>query len=322
MKKFKKIITMCLSVVMLLSYMNVGAFAQNEQYNYESYEFNVDENLVEQLISDGLTRQQAVEVLEVDRIIKILEENNQTIEYLNGDFVVTNSPSGVNVLTSEENKFIVTKFRKELLPNILLNENVVMISPEQAISELQTQVEENPTENNFRIDMGNGAFLLAEINDEDVTDENNNSLVAPCTIIEEEVESKGIPNLGRFKSTCEIMVYAGLYYTKTMVSVISDFKDNGYTVTMDTLDYSQASAGTVRQSYREAQISVPRSNYYENPTVWCEAYNKVGWENSSSLGLSINGISMSTVYCSSWEQRSIIRSSIAGIIHKYAYLYY
>ena len=317
MKKFKIIATMCLSIIMLFSVMNIGVLADNDEYIYENYKFNIDEDVVEELMDDGLTRQQAVEVLEVDRIIKILEENEQTIEYLNGEFVVLSSPTGVNALTAEENKFIVAKFRKELLPQNS-QENLEIKTPSQAMTELQAQIEENPTKNNFKIDMGNGAFLMAKMSDEDV----NNSLVSPCSFIEEEVERKDAPYLGRFKSTCEVMVYAGTYYTKTMVSVISEFKDNWQTVTMDTLDYSQASVGTVRQSYREAQIVVARSNYNENPTQWCHAQNKVGWESSTSLGLSIQGISMSNVFSSTWEQRSIIKSSIAGVIHKYAYLYY
>lgn len=103
-----------------------------------------------------------------------------------------------------------------------------------------------------------------------------------------------------------------------MVSATTEYTNNAYVVTKDTLRSGQSAYGVFTVGNASASIVVPSTSYYDNATEWCEAVNQVVFTTSYSITL-MGVFSFSTN--SSWTQYAIIRSSIVAM-HAYAGIYY
>lgn len=291
--------------------------------------------------------EQAYHIFRVDKIVDKLEQHNQVVTSVDGKIVVLPASDGINHLTDMETEFIIDALSQEMQK--INDDRDNLLSYEEAVEVLQTEMIENPGLNIYSVDMGAGHILSASISTENILTETDNSFTrkalaageygilgtytnpsntdlvsTPFSLTanysEEEILSERVLIFedGRYSKTYELTQSSGISYSSNSVSVITEYTNDAHEASMDTLRPLQAAYGVITIANASASIVVPTTSYYENPTEWCEAVNQVIFTTTASITLggifsfSVNG---------SWTQLAIIRSSIVAI-HAYAGVYY
>lgn len=283
---------------------------------------------------------QAFQILRVDKIVDKLETYGQIVTSVDDQIVVLPDENGINHLTDEETAFIICVLSQE----VERANSEETISREEAFTILQEEMEENPQCGTYSVDMGAGHVMVVTTTVEpmtaieedsfvqkaiaagewDLVSSNstslNNGVSTQSGYLEEEImsERETVTTDGRYSKEYELKEFNGTSYSKNMVSVVTEYTNNAYEASMDTLRSGQSAYGTITVGNASASIVVPSTSYCDNATEWCEATNQVVFTSSSSITL-MGVFSFSA--SSSWTQYAIIRSSIVAM-HAYAGIYY
>ncbi len=318
------------------------SFPTQEQVNELT---DSDREIIDEMTRTGIiSYEQAYHILRVDKVIDKLEQNNQVVTSVDGEIVVLPAPDGNNYLTAAETTFIIEALSQEAKK--INDDKNNILSYEEAMAALQVEMEENPGKALYSVDMGAGHTLtvsISETNDLAINSFTQKALAAGeydilercsnynnveyCSSLyslngysEEEITSEKVivTEDGRYSKSYELTQFSGVSYSSNSVSVTTEYSNNAYEASMDTLRSGQSAYGVITVANAAASIVVPSTSYYVNPTEWCEAVNQVVFTASSSITLggifsfSVNG---------SWTQYAIIRSSIVAM-HAYAGVYY
>lgn len=99
---------------------------------------------------------QAYQILQVDKIIDILEAHGQMITSVDDQLVVLPAEDGVNYLTDAETEYILRVLSEEA--NKI--KSAETISQEEAMEILQKEIEEHPEQGTWSVDMGAGHKIV------------------------------------------------------------------------------------------------------------------------------------------------------------------
>lgn len=303
-----------------------------------------DWEILNMMTDSGVPFNQAFNILRVDKIVNKLEAYGQCVTSVDNRVIVSPASDGKNYLTTEEETFIIYALTQEIQKyNAAQGE---IISRTEAMKILEADMKANPGKEIYSVDMGAGRTLSVRTTLERIPEELDNDsfyqkaiaagefdvagIVVPENVVQEvaepqyiEVEDQNqriyITNDGRYYHRYEIVESSFSSYASNWVSVVTEYTNNAYEASMDTLRSGQAAVGVISIANASASIVVPTTSYYENPTVWCEASNAVVFSTSSSITLG-ELISVSFNINASWTQYAIIRSSIV-VIHSYAAIY-
>lgn len=283
-----------------------------------------------ELLSYGLTEGEATQLLKVEFIVDKLENNNLTLEMVDGVYHVLDEEvivdTAIGDLTEEELIYITELFQ-------YYADAEESIEYEAMVADVELAMEKNPGQDNYRITYDNGAWIEAHSTLEKVSDNGGVALASERTVLaatsfqngtfpnEEEDESamQVIASDGTYSYTYELELFAGVYYAQCYLTETATFYNNGYDVQINSINGGRAAAGCISIAEQSRYINVNSSSYNENPRLWCEAVQEVAFTTSSAIGLS--GIfSFSVDVGATWTQYAIIRTSITAF-HAYAAYY-
>ena len=182
-----RILSIVLVISVAFSLMTVPAAAVNleEEVSSTTIDFpcisqaqvneltDSDWSIINDMTRSGIISfEQAYHILCVDKIVDKMEQYNQVVTFVDGEMVVLPASDGVNHLTNTETEFIIDALSQEVQKINADKEN--LLSYEEAVEALQTEMAENPGKDVYSVDMGAGHILSASITTENLLTETDN----------------------------------------------------------------------------------------------------------------------------------------------------
>lgn len=281
------------------------------------------QNAYQEMVNDGVMADEANAYIKNEKILKEMEDNGQTITEENAEIKVVSSAKTTKKISKENETFIVN-----YVNNVKNNKYKVQKTRDQAINDLQQQIQKNPGKSKVRITNDDGSWYEIRQTFER-TDKITDDKVKTYGNIPVSNETEvGWPvyysSAGNFTQSYELVEKDAAHYAKNKISdnftVTGRSGGPGFSkVHINSISSGQSSYGLI--TITNAARSINAADCTSDAT-WAEAENQVVYNFGGSAGFTIKGIfSISVNIGASWTQYALLRESLVAT-HSYAGYYY
>lgn len=304
-----KKISFLLVLVMVFTLIPVGTVVAS----------NEDVTKIQELKNDGLSEEQAIHILKVDRIIKHMEKTGQKLEIIDGKVQIVDPNNLENGISDEDKVFIIHTFEKQIQKQRATKQSI--ISKEKVKYNIQRAMEENPNRREYRIDYGQDTWVKVKVSTEKI-EKISDDKVRTYGYSEQQVDRTDVGTLGKYTTSYELAEFDGVYYSKNWIEQTCTFSNSWKHAHIDSARNGQSAYGAITIANSGKYINVADADYNVDPKQRCDVESQVVFTVSGSVGYTFVGVfSFSVNVGASWTQYAILRTATSGVILKYAGLY-
>lgn len=309
----KSFFSLALSVILLFSFSSVSFAA--EEFSYESGQ-------LENLLNDGLTKDEALRVLHFEDIKNKLTATNQLLDFTNGQIVIKNK-NGSDVKSVDlAGKGLSNADIKFLQNDIEQQQKKPKVSKEAKDKEIKAYFEKNPTAVSKKFNFEDGTWVEVNTINERIDEIKDDKVSLYELPNERELATKYWPSDGTYSSTAEWKEYSGVDYTKIFVTQTTYVSNDQHHVEYNGEYSGKSNTGITSASDAAIQGGGIRStDYNSNPQIWTLNVARSTFTLTVANSVSFAGIYSFTVNQNSqWDKYVSIRCSLVAS-HYYSGIY-
>lgn len=296
----KKILSIALIIVFIFASFTTN-FAQSSSN---------DQTKIIELMANGLNRQEAEQIAKVDRIAKEAEKNGQTFELVNGNIEVINTKDTKESISKDDEKYLKDLLKKSLVHKVK--------SSEEKKKDMDGYISKNPGRTKYRLTYEDGSWVevIRTITREDIITDTNVNTYFDNVQVPNEVErgtAYTFPSDGTYTDDYTWREYTGSSYSYNELRWSYTVSNNGYHIHANNCVGAANGSGIIGVSNQTYMISVSDTDYYGQPTLWCEAQQDAIFNFSGSIGIALSGtaaFNFSVSAGKTWNQYTVFRASL------------
>lgn len=276
----KKLLALLLALGLSLS-IPLSAYAQ------ESTPVNVQYiEIYNEMLDAGVSPEQAMNHIRLNKISEELEKNSQKIDIVNGEAQIIDSDKTTSSISKTEEEFIIDYVNKE--------KDKKHITHDAKMKALEKLIKKYPDRSEYKIEFEDDSWVKVISTLERVDPIDNDSIKAYGNIPfpnEKLVTIKAIPSDGTYLHTYTLIENNASNYAKNAITVNYTCSGGLTNTHINSAIGAQSSMGLIMITSYSKEITHSNTIVVNGvTTTYAEAYNSVLFSFSGSVGITLMGV--------------------------------